>query len=137
MSSDEYIDIHAKYIEEEIKRDEEISNKFFKGLVKKLRKIIDWEIKKGKEIPSLYKLKYLVSSEEFLRRCFVRISLASLYRRYRQIRLDALTECICIAHQENNKDELIKKIRNKIIEVGEVHKETTKDFKQFKQRKVK
>ena len=61
---------------------------------------------------------------DLIERSFVRISLAFLYRRYRQIRIQALTECLCIAHTKDKKEDLIKEIKLKILEAGTAHKES-------------
>lgn len=111
----------------DLKREETMCERFHNDLMSKLKWVLALEARRGgKRIPPLFRIKYLVTPEQYMRKAFVKLSLASLYRRYRQVRMDALTECLCIAHKETDRDVLVAKIRDKIIEIGTAHKETKK-----------
>jgi hypothetical protein len=61
---------------------------------------------------------------EFLSKTFLKISLVNLYRRYRQVRMQALTECLSIVGTGKTQEDNLESIRNKIIECGQAHKDS-------------
>lgn len=110
-------------LKKELERETIRQNRFHQKIFNRIRAAIAVEARNKKPISNVLKMKYLIEPDEYFQRVFFKISLASLYRRYRRIRLETLVECISLAQKETNRDELVKKIRDKIIEVGATQRE--------------
>lgn len=118
--------VEKTYKREEAERDDRIGQRLIETIMNRARRVINLEASKGKRLSENVRSKYLLSPEEYFDKAYIRISYASIIRRYRQIRLQALVDAMCIVQKETNKDELIKKLRELIIEVGQAHKESKK-----------
>jgi len=127
--------IREKFLKEENDRDERVQNKFFKMIMDRYRRVLNTEYS-GHTTSEKMRKRLIMEPLDLMERSFVRISLAYLYRRYRQIRIQALTEAISIVHTEGQRDDAIRKIRDKIIEIGVAHKESKERQKQEKQEKA-
>ncbi len=92
-------------------------------IMRRLRIVLKRE-NEGKTVSENAKRKFLLTPLDLIERSFVKISLAFLYRRYRAVRIQALTECLTIAYTKNKKEELINEIKIKIIEAGQAHKDS-------------
>lgn len=115
--------IMAEHMKDESDRDAGIHKTYVDYVMGKLKLCVRSESRNGK-LPLFMKEKYLITSEEYLNKSFVRISMGNLYRRYRQIRLQALIEVLGIANIETNQNELCNQIRALVIECGKPQKQS-------------
>jgi hypothetical protein len=111
----------SEYWREEVIREERLHTQVIKQVMDKLRRALRLEVSRG-ELTDERKDKLIMTPRDFLARSYVKMSIVNLYRRYRRIRIQALTECLTIVGNGNNRDENLEEIRAKIMEAGEAHK---------------
>ena len=107
-------------------QDERRHERFLASVMKRVRMAVRIENKKGRLSPVMQE-KYLITPAELLEKCIVRISVATLYRKYRGIYIQALTEALAMVEQYDSKDELLKQLRHKIIEAGVAEKDSKRE----------
>ena len=103
----------AEFEEEEKLRQKRLHTRVIKKAMDNLRRALRMEITK-KELSDEHKDRFIMTPLDFISRSYVKLSIVGLYRRYRQIRIQALTECLAIVGQGNTKKENLEAIRNKI-----------------------
>lgn len=115
-------DYQSDFLQEEKAREERLHLRVIKTTMNKLRRALRMEVLKGEEISEGHRDRFILTPLEFMSKAFVKISLTNLYRRYRQIRIQALTECLAIVGSGSSRDENLEAIRAKICELGMAHK---------------
>lgn len=105
----------------EIEKDKVIHVTRCRTVIRKMKKLITAE-KKGLHLSDEKVDKFIMTPLEFMETAFVRISWRNLYRRYRQVRIMALTECLTIVNKAKSAEEAQKEIRDKLIELGQAQK---------------
>lgn len=116
----------TEFLKEEAIRQERLHTRVIKKQVDRLRRALRMEISRGEELSLAHKDKFIMTPLEFISKSYTKISLANLYRRYRQIRIQALTECLAIVGQGGQREENKDAIRAKIHELGTAHKASAK-----------
>ena len=118
-------DYVAEYYEEETQRENRLHTRVIKTTMDRLRRALRMEVSRGKISPPI-KDRFIMTPLKFLSKSYTKINLEALYRRYRQIRIQALTECLAIVGQGGSRDENIAAIREKIVQSGEAHRTSQK-----------
>lgn len=88
------------------------------GMVQRVRAIVRIELKNEKVNPVVRK-RLMITPERFMETMVVKISLASLFRRYRNVRLRTLHECYEIVKKNTSKDQNIKDIAELLMADGQ------------------
>ncbi len=119
----------SDYRKQENEREERLHDRFIKLAMDRLRRALTIEYFK-KEISAAIKKRLIMSPLEFLGKSYIKLSLADLYRRYRHVRIQSLSEALAIAGTSETREETMEKIREMIKEVGEAHQESKKREKE-------
>lgn len=110
------------------KLDKRAHERYINIVLNRLRLLVNKENDRGGHVAPIMRKRFMTTPREIYEKSFVRISIASLYRRYRGIYINGLTEALAIAQQCNSKEEMISKLRHKIIDAGTVEKEYRKQI---------
>jgi len=128
-------DYYGEWDAEEIKRQKRLHTLYIKRVMDNLRKALRIEVVQKEELTDGQRKRFIMTPLEFISRSFVKISLADLYRRYRHVRIQALTECIAIVGNGTTQEANMAAIREKIVEVGEAHKASKQNLQESKKNK--
>ena len=126
-------DLYSTWWVEEIRRQERLHVMHIKKAMDNLRRALRAEVKSGKELTEKQRSQLIMDPLEFISKTYVKISLADLYRRYRGVRIRALTECLAVVGNGTTQEANMKGIRDKIIVCGEAHKDSQRRHKQAKE----
>jgi len=109
--------------EEENKREERLFKRFTDTIKRRAFNVVMAEYR-GKKLPEKVYKKYMITPEEFLNRSFTKISIASLYRRYRQVELKTLVRCLGIVGRSDTLEQAKREIALELQRIGESHKDS-------------
>ena len=114
-------DYLTEYETQEQGREKRLHRKVIKTAMDRMRRALRIEMAKGK-LDQDMRDKLIMSPVEFLSRTYVKVSLVKLYRRYRNVRLQALSECLAVVKKGRTQQENADAILEKIKEAGMAHK---------------
>jgi len=104
-------------------RDTVLHEKCLDTIFRRAQLLINKENEKGR-VPPVFRSKYMLDPIGVFEKSFVRISMTSLYRRYRGIYIYSLTEALAIVQKYESKEEILEHLRAKLIEAGTAEKES-------------
>lgn len=124
-------DYYNEWTIKEAKKLERLHNMHTKRVMDNLRRALKIEAIHDKPLTDKQRGKLIMEPLEYISKSYVKISLADLYRRYRQIRMQALTESLAIVGNGTSQQQNLNAIREKIVEMGEAHKASKQRFKEI------
>ena len=92
--------------------------------VVRIRSIVNIEKRKKHRIDSSMRSNWMIPSTVWLERAMVRVSLASLLRRYRSIRMNALVDAMKIIKKGTSREDNVKDLQEMIIEIAEAQRKS-------------
>lgn len=119
------IDYQTRYFKEETEREARLHTEVIKRTVDKMRRALRMEVSRGELSPPI-RDKFIITPLEFLSKAYTKINLEMLYRRYRHVRIQALTECLGIVGAGGTREENLENIKKKIVKCGEAYKASKK-----------
>lgn len=89
-------------------------------IANRARSLVRTEItRKGKRGVDAICDKFIMTPRDYLKTAFMRISVLSLYHRYKAVRIHTLAEVLAMVQKTTNKENLIHDIRHLIVEAAQ------------------
>ena len=84
---------------------------------------------KGKKVADKMYEKFMMTPSDFVERCFVKVSLACIYRRYRQVEMKTLVDALGIVGRADTLKDAQIAISERLRIVGKAHVDSQKRMK--------
>jgi len=105
---------------EENSRDDRLHSRLCDSIKKKSFNVAIAQAK-GKNVSQKMYDKFMITPIGFLERSYVRVSLTSLYRRYRQIEMKVLVEVLGILGRSDTIDEARRIVHERLVATSKMH----------------